>query len=395
MSVLKYWLWLSGCAVSVRAKAALIRHYGDAEAAYFAPEGEFADLKHVTATEAALLERRDLSRAGEIREACLKQNISIITLQDAAYPKRLKSIYDPPVVLYVKGKLPAVDDNALVAVIGTRKASAYGLRMAESLAFEISKCGGLVVSGLTDGVDAQAAKGAKLAGAPCIVVLGSSHEQATGRIAQQVAASGAVISEYAPGTMGRKSFFRERNRISAGLSVATLVVEAPEKSGALLFAQEAAEQGREIFAVPGNADSPNSAGAIALLKSGAKPVTEGWDVLCEFASRFPDKLYPAEREALPQEREEPLPQSAAPAKSGLDSIPAGSYIDLKAQLDKLNELQLKVITAIDSDTNHIDDIMEATGLSSSQVLTQLTFLEIKGYVRRLLGNRYTLNIAKK
>ncbi|MBQ4651291.1 MAG: DNA-protecting protein DprA [Oscillospiraceae bacterium] len=391
MSVLKYWLWLSDAPVSTRAKAALIRRYGDAETAYFAPAGEFASIEHVTPAEAAILERRDLSRTDAISRACLEQNISIVTLQDAAYPKRLKSIYDPPVVLYVKGKLPVVDDNALVAVIGTRKASSYGLKMAQRLAFEVSKCGGIVVSGLTAGIDAQAAKGAMLAGAACVAVLGSSHEQSNSPITQDVELSGAVISEYAPGTIGRKSFFRDRNRIGAGLSVATVVVEAPEKSGALLFAQEAAEQGREVFAVPGNADSLNSAGTIALLKSGAKPVTEGWDVLCEFVSRFPDKLHPAEKEELPEPVSEEKPQSARAAKISSAQRPA----ELKAQLDKLNEPQLKIITAIDSDTNHIDDIMEATGLSSSQVLTQLTLLEIKGYVRRLPGNRVALNIAKK
>ena len=391
MSVLKYWLWLSDAPVSTRAKAALIRRYGDAETAYFAPAGEFASIEHVTPAEAAILERRDLSRTDAISRACLEQNISIVTLQDAAYPKRLKSIYDPPVVLYVKGKLPVVDDNALVAVVGTRKASSYGLKMAQRLAFEVSKCGGIVVSGLTAGIDAQAAKGAMLAGAACVAVLGSSHEQSNSPITQDVELSGAVISEYAPGTIGRKSFFRDRNRIGAGLSVATVVVEAPEKSGALLFAQEAAEQGREVFAVPGNADSLNSAGTIALLKSGAKPVTEGWDVLCEFVSRFPDKLHPAEKEELPEPVSEEKPQNARAAKISTAQRPA----ELKAQLDKLNEPQLKIITAIDSDTNHIDDIMEATGLSSSQVLTQLTLLEIKGYVRRLPGNRVALNIAKK
>lgn len=361
MSVLKYWLWLSDAPVSTRAKAALIRRYGDAETAYFAPAGEFASVEHVTPAEAAILERRDLSRTDAISRACLEQNISIVTLQDAAYPKRLKSIYDPPVVLYVRGKLPVVDDNALVAVIGTRKASSYGLKMAQRLAFEISKCGGIVVSGLTAGIDAQAAKGAMLAGAACVAVLGSSHEQSNSRITQDVELSGAVISEYAPGTIGRKSFFRDRNRIGAGLSVATVVVEAPEKSGALLFAQEAAEQGREVFAVPGNADSLNSAGTIALLKSGAKPVIEGWDVLCEFVSRFPDKLHPAEKEELPEPVSEEKPQSARAAKLSTAQRPA----ELKAQLDKLNEPQLKIITAIDSDTNHIDELRPVASIISS------------------------------
>lgn len=392
--MLKYWLWLSDCPVSARAKAALIRRYGDAETAYFAPRGEFAALEHVTAKEAAELEARKLSRAEEIVEACRRQNIDIITLQDAVYPKRLRNIYAPPVVIYVKGRLPAVDDNALIAIIGTRKASPYGLKMAARLAGDISDCGGIVVSGLTAGIDAQAAKECLFAGGTCIGVLGTCHEQAKGTLYEDVAQSGALISEYPPGTAGMKHFFRERNRISAGLSVGTLVVEAPEKSGALLFAQEAAEQGKEIFAVPGNADSENSAGSIQLLKSGAKPVTEGWDVLCEFASLYPDRLHPAEKRPVPEtEQEQPIEEQDV--KTGLDRVKPKEYIDLKAQLKDLSEEQLKIITAIDSDTNHIDDIIEACGLPVGKVMVQVTLLEVKGFLRRLPGNRIALNIAKK
>lgn len=388
--MLKYWLWLSGCPVSPGAKAELIRRYGDAEAAFRAPEGEFARLERVSAAEAAILEARELDRARAIAQACRRQNISIVTMQDALYPKRLKNIYDPPVVLYVKGELPPVDENALVAVVGTRRASPYGLKMAKRLAFEITKCGGLVVSGLTAGIDAAAARGSLLAGGKCIGVLGTSHEQAEGVLAGDVAAKGALISEYAPGTVCLRHFFKERNRISAGLGVAALVVEAPEKSGALGFAREAVEQGKEIFAVPGNADSANSAGTIALLKAGALPVTEGWDVLKEFEGIFPDRLRPV-KEAMPEQSTRPeQPHAEAPDKS-----PSEGRANLNEQLSQLNEQQLGIITAIDNDGMHIDDIMEATGLSAAKLMTQLTLLEIKGFLRRLPGNRVALNIAKK
>lgn len=395
MSVLEYWLWLSGAAVSSRAKAALIRHYGDAEAVYNAPADALASVEGVGPAEARLLESRDLSPVFRIEEACAEQNIGIITMQDALYPKRLKNTFGAPPVLYVKGRLPDVDANALIAVVGTRKASPYGLKMARRLAFEIAACGGMVVSGLTAGIDAEAARGALLAGGKCLAVLGSAHECFHSPLAEDIAGSGAIVSEYAPGTVTQKSFFRARNRISAGLSVGTLVVEAPLGSGALLFAQEALEQGREIFAVPGNADSANSAGCISLLKNGAKPVTEGWDVLCEFAPIYGEKLR-AEKPAMPPvfEREPTAPAERLPSGE-LKRQVTRQEIELRAQLEKLSEQELCVIAAIDIEGTHTDDIMEKTGMPLSKLMGVLTFLEIKGYVRRLPGSRIALNTAKK
>jgi len=283
-----------------------------------------------------------------------------------------------------------VDDSALIAVIGTRKASPYGLKMAGRLSYGITKCGGIVVSGLTAGIDAEAAKAALMAGGTCIGVLGTAHEENRSPLARDVAEAGALISEYPPGTVAQKSFFRARNRISAGLSVGTVVVEAPKGSGALLFAREALEQGKEIFAVPGNADSANSAGTIELLKDGAKPVTEAWYVIGEFSSIFPESLHPATEEAMPTEREN-LPLSpATPVKDD-----GGNTADLRERLSQLSEQQLSIVTAIDSTGRHIDDIIEETALTSQQVMGSITMLEIKGIVRRLPGNRIALNIAKK
>lgn len=160
MSAVDYWLWLSALGVSAKAKAAVIRRFGDAEQAYYSPAGALSSVDCVSAAEGALLEKRDISGVREILEDCEKQGLSILTLQDAAYPARLKQIYAPPAVLYVKGRLGAIDDEAAIAVIGTRSASPYGLKMGRKMAYEIAGCGGLVISGLTNGVDAAAADGA-------------------------------------------------------------------------------------------------------------------------------------------------------------------------------------------------------------------------------------------
>ncbi len=399
MAAIKYWIWLSAQTnVSPASRAALIEHYGDAETAFFAPKGEFRLVPGVTPADASRLELRDLSETEKILAACRKLNISPITIQDADYPKRLRNIYAPPAVLYVKGKLPQLDEEAAIAVIGTRKASSYGLRMGGRLAYEIAKCGGAVISVLTSGIDMAAARGALMADGICVGVLGTPHDAKNSRLAEDVAEKGALLSEYPPGTIPMKSFFRERNRIAAGLSVGVAVVEAPEKSGALLFAAEANEQGKEIFAVPGNADAPNSEGTFRLLQEGARPVRSGWDILCEFTPMFPGKLKPAKNMEIPEigPEEDKMPRrSAEPAKKVIDKKNSTGYIDLKEQLAQLNEDQLKIMSAIDKGASHTDDIIERTGLTAARVLSQLTVLEIKGFIRREPGKRISLNTAKK
>lgn len=400
MSALSYWIWLSNAELSVRTKAALMEHYGDAETAFFAPAGEFAHIEGVSRADAAILEKRDMSDTARIIEECQAQGLSVISYQDSAYPSRLRNIYAPPPVLYVKGRLPAVDDNAVIAVVGTRKATPYGLKMARTIAGEIVRCGGIVISGLTHGIDAAAAEGALSAGGICVGVLGTAHQDDAGVLYASVAERGAVISEYAPGSPAQRSFFRDRNRITAGLSVGAVAVEAPEKSGTRLFVAEAAAQGKEIFAVPGNADAKMSAGTIDMLKDGAKPVTCGWDVVSEFEYLFPGKLRKApasrgETRRIEAESVENAPVLQKETKKVIDKENGRRYIDLKDQLRDLSETQLKIITAVDNGGTHIDDIIETTGLGTATVLAQLTVLEIKGYIRREAGRRIALNTAKK
>ena len=404
MAAVKYWLWLaSQSRVSARAKATLIAHYGGAEEAFFAPSGEYARLPGLTERDAALLEARDLGRVDAILSACQTLGVDVVTMQDADYPDRLKAIFAPPVALFVQGSLKGLEETAAVSVIGTRSATPYGLKMGRRLAYEIASSGGAVVTTLSPGIDEVAARGALLGGGRCIGVLGCAHPERPGALYRDIAASGALISEYPPGTVTQKSFFRERNRIAAGLSLAVAVVEAPEQSGALLFAAEALDQGKEIFAVPGNADAVNSAGTNALLKQGARPVTCGWDVLCDYARLYPGRLHPS-RARLPEEpapAREPAPapkaeEPAAPAKEKkeIDKEKTKGYIDLRDQLSGLSAEQLEIIAAIGRGRQHIDDIIEATGYPAAKVLAQLTVLEIKAYICRSAGKRISLNIKR-
>ena len=404
MSALKYWIWLSSLeGVGMRAKAAVIRRFGDAESAFFSPSGSFASTEGISPAEAALLEQRKLGRADEILGDCEAQGLSIVTMQDALYPKRLKSIWAPPAVLYVKGRLPFIDDEAAIAVVGTRAASPYGIKMSRQIAGEIVRCGGIVISGLTNGVDAAAAYGALEAGGVCVGVLGTAHEQQESELSCDVCQRGALVSEYAPGTRSLKSFFRDRNRISSGLSVGAVAIEAPETSGTLLFVAEALEQGREVFAVPGNADAAGCRGTNRLLKEGATPVTCGWDVMREFKGRFPGRIKEdAQIRPAAETPKASAPQPAGSPENGsesaqkeIDKQNSGAYIDLREQLASLSETQLKIVSAIDKEPTHIDDIVEKTGLGAATVLTQLTVMTVKGLVRRVPGNRVALNVQRR
>lgn len=398
MASLAYWIWLSAASVSPKAKAALIRHFGDAEKAWLSPRGAFASVPDVSPLEAERLEQRDLSQVNAILGACEEQGLRILTYQDAAYPARLRNIYAPPVVLYVKGKLPELDREAAISVIGTRKASVYGLKMSRDMAYQICRCGGVVVSLLTHGIDAEAARGALLADGSCVGVLGTPHEEEHSRLAQELSVRGCLLSEYPPGRHSQKQFFRERNRIAAGLSVALVVVEAPEHSGTRLFAQEALEQGKEIFAVPGNVNAENSAGTLSMLKEGANLATCGWDVLQDFQILFPGNLRDAGKDPAPFAGTKLAPEPAREAPKAeivVDKPEAPDYIDLRNQLSDLPEDQLAIVTAIDPAGTHVDDIILRTGLPTASVLRHLTILTIKNYVKRNPGNFYQLNITKK
>ena len=429
MAALRYWIWLSAMTdLRPKVRNALLDVFGDPETLYFADEAQLLERCQLTPAERARVLQKDLTRADGILEKCTQDGVSIFTLADAAYPQRLKSIFDPPVVLYIRGRLPALDEAAAIAVVGTRKATPYGIKMARRMGFELTKGGGLVVTGLAGGVDSAAAEGALRAGGSCIGVLGCAidevYPQWNTALYDDVAAVGALVSEYPPGEGIQKKNFPERNRIMSGLSVGVTVIEAPEGSGALITAAHALEQGREIFAVPGNADQPNCAGSNELIRSGALLASTGWDVLSEFTAQFPQKLEkpdPArlreynreERDAVgsapqPEAQEHPVVRPAAPEKGRgfaklrvrndrkrIDNTEKREYIDLQQQLSGLTENQLKIVSALDAPSMHVDDIIEKAALPAAAVLSELTLLQIKGFVIQEPGKRFTLNIRRR
>ena len=386
--MLKYWLWLTNLrGLTNQTRLALLRHFGSPEDIYYADEGEILLTEGITRQQASLLADHDLSAANRIQADCQKLDISILTLQDAAYPSRLKNIYDPPCLLYVKGRLPAFDEEAAIAVVGTRDCTPYGVSCAEKLGYGLSSGGALVVTGLAAGIDAAAARGALRAGGIVAGVVGNGldiqYPYENRYLYEDVAAAGVLISEYPPGTKPVGSHFPVRNRILSGLSVATLVVEAPERSGALITANTAIEQGRDVFAVPGPIDAENSVGCNRLIRDGAGLVSEAWDILQEYEGRFPDKLRQKESREEPevlgyQARQKEEPRVVPPALDPTD--PALGLTD-----DQIRLLRLLP----EEDPIQVDDLIELSGIPTRRVLSALTMLEIENYVTQHSGKHYT------
>lgn len=384
MSMLKYWVWLSELAgLGNQTRLALLEHFNTPEDVYYADEGEILLTEGMTRREADALKAKDLTEAEKILADCERLELQVLTLRDAAYPVRLRSIYDPPCLLYLRGRLPEVDELPAVAVVGTRKASPYGIRCAEDLAFGLADAGALVVTGLARGIDSMAAQGALRAGGTVIGVLGGGvdviYPKENGWLYDDVAAAGCLISEYPPGTEPLPAHFPIRNRIMSGLSVAVLVVEAPVRSGALITAGMALDQGRDVFAVPGPIYAENSKGCNRLIRDGAGVAAEPWDILRDYEAQFPGKLRGTTRSA-------PEPLETQPGQMVETAEPAMPSLSLKGA--GLTDDQILLLRTLTDQPMLTDDLIELTELPTRRVLSALTMLEIDQYVTQCSGKRY-------
>lgn len=414
--MLVHWLWLATRpGLSDRNKAQLLRYFRDAEDIYYA-DAEACSVAEDLSQEArdALLDK-SLSRANSILEECNRKNIHILTYQDAAYPSRLRNIADPPMVLYYKGILPDFDNLPLIAVVGTRKATPYGLTTAKRMGYQIASCGGVVVSGIATGIDAMAMQGALSADRCVIAVLGCGvdvvYPASNRSLYADTERYGCLLSEFVPGTEPMKWNFPKRNRIISGLCCGVLVIEAPERSGALSTARHAAEQGRDVFVVPGNIDMPSCVGSNALLRDGAIMVGSGWDVMSEYAAQYPDRIqdrckpgrqlaYPDEIQRLAEKPETQLPKVAQKAsifgrgkekkKKEIDTEQSSHYIDAEVKRPPMTEQEQTILALVQQGKTLVDDIIADSNMPAGAVLAVLTMLEVKGILKRLPGKRVEL-----
>lgn len=395
MAALKYWLWLSALqGVRGATKLALLEQFQNPEAVYFA-EDEALALVEMRRQEWSALKEHSLDNAEKALADCRRLGLRILPISDAEYPERLKNIYDPPILLYVQGQLPPVDEEVAIAVVGTRHCTPYGIAAAENLSYAMASQGALIVSGLAEGIDAAAHRGALRAGKPTVAVIGGGHDlpyPVCNRYLYQdiVAGGGAILSEYPPGTEHKGSHFPVRNRIISGLSLGALVVEAPRRSGALITAHAAMEQGRDVFAVPGPIDAPASAGAIDLLRDGAMIAAESWDVLGHYAAQYPHKLN-LKTVTCPQPLGEEKEMEAAQPVEEKEEL---TILDLE-QEQGLTDDQIHILRSLDGRLLQVDEVMEVTRIPVRRVLSALTMLELEGYVRQESGKRFQLAVRLK
>jgi len=336
---------------------ALLDHFGNLEAAWQAPAYELKRAGLDRRSIENLLEtRRRLSLDDEMARI-ERAGVQVLTWEDNAYPSPLRHIHSPPPVLYVKGELRPEDEWA-VAVVGTRRATVYGREATRALVGDLARNGVTIISGLARGIDAQAHQAALQAGGRTIAVCGSGvdiiYPPEHKKLAQAIVENGALVSEYALGTPPEGSNFPPRNRIISGLSLGVIIVEAGVTSGALITADYAAEQGREVFAVPGNIFQRGSQGTNKLIQQGAKLVLSVEDVLEE-----------------------------------LNLTMISQQAEVRAAIPE-NETESLLLQHISYEPIHVDEIGRQSGLSIAQVTSTLAMMELKGMVRQVGGMNYVL-----
>lgn len=359
--LLKYWIALNLVLAERAKESALVRRvFSDITHLFKTGKRDLITLGLKDELAEALTSSRTLKEAEKIQKKCSRDGVVILTRNDSRYPRMLREIFDPPDVLYCKGQVEVLHKPA-VAIVGSRNPSPYGRLTAERLAEDLSSRGLVIVSGLARGIDSAAHWGA-LRGGETAAVLGSGIEviypKENSRMASEIAEKGVVITEYPPRSRPLGYHFPMRNRIISGLSLACVVVEAARRSGSLITARLALEQGREVMAVPGKVTSELSWGPNWLIKSGAKLVQNWEDVAEELPSPW--------REDVLVKREEEITSKPT-----------------------LTVEEKKILAKISPDSPvHIDELVEESEWSISEMLSHLLNLELKGYVKQLAGKNF-------
>ena len=367
---LKYWIALKSIAgVGNITFPALVDKFGSLPAIFSAPVSKLNEIPGISKKiAAAIVGFNNWDKVKAELELVDKNEIKIITYQDELYPAKLMNIYDRPPFLYVRGNLNNDDIN--IAVVGSRLASTYGKYTTERISRELALKGLTIVSGMARGIDSVAHRGALTAHGRTIAVLGSGldviYPPENKKLFTDIIQNGAVISEFPPGTPPLSTNFPTRNRIISGMSYGVVIVEAGEKSGSLITARLALEQGREVFAVPGSIDSAGSRGTNKLIKQGAKLIENIDDILEEIFPQFDRTIV-----------------LKPPSVSNADVIAA-------KPAEILSTADQKIISFISGGRVHIDDLISSTCLSSADILSALTTLELQGIVQQHPGKFFSL-----
>ncbi len=440
-----YWIWLSvALGAGSSAFRRLISLYDTPFDIFRAEESELEQIPNLTERAKRALCDKNLEHATEILDTCEREGIGVLTYDEDAYPRALREIQKPPMLLYYRGNLPDFNRNLCVGIVGTRSMSAYGLRQAYKMSYELVMAGAVVVSGMAKGIDGVAAGAALKAGGVTVAVLGCGVDVAYPThhkpLSLEIAKTGVILSEYAPGSRPNSYHFPMRNRIISGLTQATVVVEAGIGSGSLITAKDAILQGRDVFAIPANVGSKGADGTNGLLRDGAKMALSTDDVLAPYQYTYAESLTlekykaskalenidlahladlgvielskdasgetkmtlspasPTQKEKKPKEPRNPSPKKektdpvkSAPKKEREEAIPMPSMPCAsipKATLATLTPAQKAILEAIPDDGTLSTDAIFALGLSHADIMAALTMLEIMGLIQKLPGSLY-------
>ncbi|MCY3741431.1 MAG: DNA-processing protein DprA [Candidatus Poribacteria bacterium] len=371
--------------------------FGSAARTLQATPDELEKIDQLSPAMLDLLKRKPIQYPIERELELIREyDCQVLTLYDAAYPQCLKEIDTPPLVLYIRGELTP-EDSLSLSIVGSRDAKDYGRKVSYRLSYQLAQRGLTIVSGLARGIDTSAHRGALEAGGRTIAVMGSGlnfiYPAANGDLAEKITESGALISEFPMGVKPKPRNFPRRNRIISGLTLGTVVVEASNRSGALITARLAGEQGREVFAVPGEIFSELSTGTHKLINNGAKLINTVDDLLNEIPpyalnriqSDVPTSQMPgAEAESSQQSTKKSDPKPAAAQSPAKVQQPIQS-----APPPGLTPDERTVFDAIEAPASHIDTIVRTTQLPIGQVSSVLLMLELKGIVQQLPGKQFT------
>ena len=395
MDDLKYWVAFHGIdGMGPQRFSRIETHFGSLQDAWQARRGELRDAGIGPALVENIDSKRNQIDPDEEMDRLIQRGIRPIHLRSEEYPDQLAESDDAPAVIYVCGDLVSNDSNS-VAVVGTRNATPYGIEMASIISGELARVGVTIVSGLAIGVDTAAHRAALNAGGRTVAVLAggldSIYPQQNRGLARQIVESGCLISEYRLGTRSKRDHFPRRNRIISGLSRGVVVVEAAKKSGATWTVKWALEQNREVFAVPGNATSPQSEGTNWLIQQGAKLTTCADDVLEELSAFFGD----LERDPEIEQRQSSAYVSSTVTarkepRSFSEARPRKPPVE---EIETFNEQEHSIVMSLSNAEGpmHIDEVARLMSVSVNDVMSALTMMEVRGVVRCTEGALYELN----
>lgn len=402
MSELKYWLWLTTRKGLGPAGALMVLdHFTTPERAFYGEQEDFDALPLQPFVRQSLMDK-SLDEPNRILGDCDRLGLRMMTIHDAVYPQRLRQIGVPPLVLYIKGKAFRFDEEVAIGIVGTRKPAAVSRQRAERLAMELASKGALIVSGIAEGIDSCAVTGALKAGRPVVSLLAGGVDrifpQESRRLYEDVAAVGALVSEYPPGTPHKGDHFNPRNHILSGLCLDVLAVECEPKSGTMLTVNHALEQGREVYAIPIGLEEQCARGTNRLIHDyKARLVERAEDILEDFADRFPAKLAglaplspDVARARLSKVEDKPGEESSAPKGSAPaeEKGPRRELVPRQQQKARFTDDELDILAAAAKAPLTADEIVEKTQIPMKRALSALTMLQVQGAVEERPGRRF-------